>query len=203
MRGKLLTFEFKKATKSEGGDISLKDCFEQFSKLDSLVGENKWYCNKCKEQVEATKKMEIYKIPPVLILCLQRFKESKHSMYYAKKMEDLVEFPIEGLDMSPYVLNEDLKQISDLKYDLVAVSNHFGTLTGGHYTAFCKSPDSGEWNEYNDSNVSKVYNNQSIVSRSAYVLYYVRKDFFPDGDINYSSIKNSIQGYDLETGMMD
>ena len=90
MRGKLLSYDFKKATRSEGGALKLTDCFEQFSKLDVLEKDNQWYCNKCKEQVDATKMMEIYKAPPVLILCLQRFKESKHSIYYAKKMEELV-----------------------------------------------------------------------------------------------------------------
>ncbi len=87
-------------------------------------------------------------------------------------------------------------------YDLCAVSNHFGTLTGGHYTAFCKSPESGEWHDYNDSSVSKVYNESSIVSKSAYVLYYVRKDFLKDGNYNFNAIKNFIPGYDLNTGLM-
>jgi len=39
-------------------------------------------------------------------------------------------------------------------YDLIGVSNHFGSLNGGHYTANCKNPESGKWYNYNDSSVS-------------------------------------------------
>lgn len=86
---------------------------------------------------------------------------------------------------------------------MYAVSNHFGTLTGGHYTAFCKSPVTDEWQEYNDSSVSKVYNVNSVVADSAYVLYYLRRDFLPAGaSIDFNAIKYSIPGYDLSTGKM-
>jgi len=29
------------------------------------------------------------------------------------------------------------KKVNGVIYDLYAVSNHFGSLNGGHYTAFC------------------------------------------------------------------
>jgi hypothetical protein len=40
MKGKLLSFDFKKATKSEESALKLTDCFEQFSKLDNLEKDN-------------------------------------------------------------------------------------------------------------------------------------------------------------------
>lgn len=36
-------------------------------------------------------------------------------------------------------------------YHLYAVSNHSGTTMGGHYTAYCRNPGSGEWYTFNDS----------------------------------------------------
>lgn len=36
-------------------------------------------------------------------------------------------------------------------YNLYAVSNHSGTTMGGHYTAYCRNPNSGEWYTFNDS----------------------------------------------------
>lgn len=36
-------------------------------------------------------------------------------------------------------------------YNLYAVSNHSGTTMGGHYTAYCRNPSSGEWYTFNDS----------------------------------------------------
>ena len=50
----------------------------------------------------------------------------------------LIDYPIEGLDMRPFVLG--LKNESEpVFYDLYGVSNHYGSLNGGHYTAYCKN----------------------------------------------------------------
>jgi ubiquitin carboxyl-terminal hydrolase 4/11/15 len=47
-----------------------------------------------------------------------------------------------------------------------------GSLGGGHYTAFCKNKVNGNWYHMNDSSASSVKSNDSIVSSSAYVLFY-------------------------------
>lgn len=60
-----------------------------------------------------------------------------------------------------------------VKYDLFAVSNHYGGLGGGHYTAFAKK--NGQWDEYDDSSVRPAEKSQ-IISSAAYVLFYKRKD---------------------------
>lgn len=36
----------------------------------------------------------------------------------------------------------------------MAVSNHYGGLGGGHYTAYAKNPFYDKWFEFNDSSVS-------------------------------------------------
>jgi ubiquitin C-terminal hydrolase len=61
-------------------------------------------------------------------------------------------------------------------YDLLAVSNHSGSLTGGHYTAYCKEmlSQGATWHCYNDSNVSEMSPSQ-VVTSSAYVLFYSRR----------------------------
>ncbi|VVC96484.1 unnamed protein product [Leptidea sinapis] len=62
------------------------------------------------------------------------------------KLNVLVEFPLNGLDMSPLSANN-----TTATYNLYALSNHSGTTYSGHYTAYCKHPYSGDWHEYNDS----------------------------------------------------
>lgn len=74
-------------------------------------------------------------------------------------------------------------------YDLYAVSNHYGSLAFGHYTAYCKNPITGLWYDYNDSTVSEMNNPQDVVSSAAYVLYYKRRDFYPEGVVDYNAIK--------------
>jgi ubiquitin carboxyl-terminal hydrolase 4/11/15 len=66
---------------------------------------------------------------------------------------DLVNFPIEGLDIQPHVrMNCEEEGVSSV-YDLYAVVNHYGSLNGGHYTAYAKNND-GNWYDFNDSCVS-------------------------------------------------
>jgi ubiquitin C-terminal hydrolase len=56
-------------------------------------------------------------------------------------------------------------------YDLIAVSNHYGSLNGGHYTATTKNWMDSNWCDRNDSNVSET---NSIDSKAAYILFYER-----------------------------
>ena len=71
-----------------------------------------------------------------------------------------------------------------LVYDLFAVSNHTGSLEGGHYTACALSP-SGVWHSYNDRHVSVVAGSAeaqtpdairaALHTKGAYVLMYQRR----------------------------
>ncbi|TPX62619.1 hypothetical protein PhCBS80983_g00391 [Powellomyces hirtus] len=68
-------------------------------------------------------------------------------------------------------------QISDedgLIYDLFAVSNHFGGLGGGHYTAYAKNCLDNEWYNFDDSHVSKT-DEWRIMTSAAYFLFYQRR----------------------------
>jgi ubiquitin C-terminal hydrolase len=37
------------------------------------------------------------------------------------------------------------------EYQLFAVSNHYGNLGGGHYTAYARQTDDGKWYSFDDS----------------------------------------------------
>jgi hypothetical protein len=41
-------------------------------------------------------------------------------------------------------------------YDLYAVSNHYGNMGFGHYTAFARNPNNGKWYEFDDSRVQEL-----------------------------------------------
>jgi len=57
--------------------VLLSDCLREFKITEKLDEDNKWYCNMCKEHVIATKTMEVYRTPPILIITLKRFKMGK------------------------------------------------------------------------------------------------------------------------------
>uniref|UniRef100_A0A2K6MRQ4 Ubiquitin carboxyl-terminal hydrolase n=1 Tax=Rhinopithecus bieti TaxID=61621 RepID=A0A2K6MRQ4_RHIBE len=129
------------------------------------------YCPNCKEHQQATKKLDLWSLPPVLVVHLKRF---SYSRYMRDKLDTLVDFPINDLDMSEFLINPNA---GPCRYNLIAVSNHYGGMGGGHYTAFAKNKDDGKWYYFDDSSVSTASEDQ-IVSKAAYVLFYQRQDTF-------------------------
>jgi ubiquitin carboxyl-terminal hydrolase 2/21 len=51
---------------------------------------------------------------------------------------------------------------SGIKYNLFAVSNHIGSAFGGHYTAYCKHPQSKEWHSFNDSRYAMHFSASNV-----------------------------------------
>src|SRR5690606_20259152 len=88
--------------KKEKEKIELEECIEKFSTKEVLSEENLWYCNKCKEHLQASKQMQIYTLPNILVIHLKRFQYNK---YWRDKIDQFINFPIEGLDLTKFVVN--------------------------------------------------------------------------------------------------
>lgn len=151
--------------------IDLKECLEKFGQPEKLTKDNAWRCPNCKEEVLASKRLELGRMPEILVIQLKRF---SFSGYYREKLSALVSYPIEALDMSPYVLDFERDRTDSLIYDLFAVSNHSGGLGGGHYTAVAYNSEAKQWMNYDDSYVSTA-RLDSILSSENYVLFYKRR----------------------------
>ena len=89
------------------------------------------------------------------------------------KIDTLVDFPIEGLDIGKYVVNEDKKKES--VYALFVIGNHSGSLSFGHYYAYAKNHVKGKWFEFNDNSVFEIDDSNRLVSSTAYVLFYRKR----------------------------
>lgn len=83
----------------------------------------------------------------------------------------LIDVPLEGLDMGSYVQHKQ-EGVSTI-YDLFAVSNHMGSLSGGHYTAIARNFKTQQWFEFDDSTVSGSI---PKITAHAYVLFFKRRD---------------------------
>lgn len=94
------------------------------------------YCPRCKEHRQATKKLDLWMLPDILVFHLKRF---SYSRYMKNKLDTFVNFPIHNLNLSKYMKN---KSDEPYIYELYAISNHYGGLGGGHYTAYAKVKDS-------------------------------------------------------------
>ncbi|KAL0671291.1 hypothetical protein Bca4012_033995 [Brassica carinata] len=149
--------------------ISFLSCLENFLAEEPLGPNNMWFCPESKEKRKANKKLDLLKLPEILVLHLKRFRTSK---YFVKKIDTFVNFPINDLDLSKYVKN---KNGESYLYELYAVSNHYiGPGGVRHYTAYAKLIDYNKWYHFNDSYVSPV--NESVVrSKAAYLLFYRRR----------------------------
>ncbi|GAX80199.1 hypothetical protein CEUSTIGMA_g7637.t1 [Chlamydomonas eustigma] len=148
--------------------VSLSACVEAFLQPEQLSEADSWYCPKCKEHVQADKKLDLWHLPEVLVVHLKRFSYTRSSR---EKLNTQVEFPLKGLDLSRYLLRtQGVPPI----YDCYAVSNHYGGMGGGHYTAYCKLPSEDKWYSFDDSHVSEVEESQ-VTGSAAYVLFYRRR----------------------------
>lgn len=95
--------------------FKLKDCIELFTTKEKLGAEDPWwetyhfwcvcghirfltwtrmsfrYCPNCKQHQQATKKLDLWSLPPVLVVHLKRF---SYSRYMRDKLDSLVDFPL-------------------------------------------------------------------------------------------------------------
>jgi ubiquitin C-terminal hydrolase len=154
--------------------VSIYDCLDAYRSKEKLEKENAWYCSICKDHQEAIKKLEIYSAPNILIIQFKRFRIKSTGLILGmlsnKKNDSLIDFPIDNFDLSNYIVAESEQK--DAQYELIAISQHFGNLTSGHYTALCRNR--GEWYHFDDERVSRSKIND-VVSPAAYLLFYRKK----------------------------
>lgn len=124
--------------------ITLDECLDEFERAETLSEEDMWYCPRCKEHRRASKKFDLWKTPDILVAHLKRF---SNSGYRREKLDVVVDFPIEGLDLTSRVIEKEDGR--DEIYDLIAVDDHYGGLGGGHYTAYAKNFMDERWYNFN------------------------------------------------------
>ncbi|KAD3641397.1 hypothetical protein E3N88_30621 [Mikania micrantha] len=156
-----------KKTKPES--ISLFSCLDAFLKEEPLGPDDMWYCPGCKEHRQATKKLDLWKLPDIIVFHLKRF---SYSRFLKNKLDTFVNFPIHNLDLSKYVKSKDSSGGSSV-YELYAISNHYGGLGGGHYSAYAKLVEEDRWYHFDDSHVTPV-SEGDIRTSAAYLLFYQR-----------------------------
>ena len=105
------------AKRKEGRSISLDDCLDEFSKEETLGEDDLWYCPQCKKHQAATKKLEIYQAPDILVICIKRFGSSRR---LSDKLDQFVSFPIEGLDLNDRVEERKIARSLELSGDEAA-----------------------------------------------------------------------------------
>lgn len=150
--------------------VSIYDCFRTFSTPEVLGSQDLWYCPRCKDHKQATKTIQIWDTGDILTIHLKRFQSYRA---FSDKINMVVDFPIEGLDMGTFISDKENEACNI--YDLIAVDNHYGGLGGGHYTASVKNFLDNNWYYYNDGSVSLIDDPNQCVTSAAYLLFYRRR----------------------------
>lgn len=181
--------------------VSLDDCLEEFTTTELLDDNNKWHCPQCRRFTRLTKKIQITRLPEVLIIHFKRFEISPTG--YFTKLDTFVKYPVNDvLDLTSYwpdvgtVINDHpvsmnkekeaqilsslptRNQVAPFRYKLYGVANHFGNLTTGHYTAYVhKASDAKkarEWCYFDDAKITYNCKESQVLNKNAYCLFYQR-----------------------------
>ncbi|OUM68702.1 hypothetical protein PIROE2DRAFT_68006 [Piromyces sp. E2] len=148
---------------------NLYHCLDKYIEVEHLDGNDAWSCPNCKIKVSATKQLILSKLPSIMMIHLKRF-------YYQGPFKDKITknitFPLKNLDLEKYTYPFKCND-NKYKYNLFAISNHYGTLSGGHYTAFVKDRRTNNWISFDDSRISDI-SESKIMTNAAYILFYER-----------------------------
>uniref|UniRef100_A0A8C2Z7J9 ubiquitinyl hydrolase 1 n=1 Tax=Cyclopterus lumpus TaxID=8103 RepID=A0A8C2Z7J9_CYCLU len=180
---------------------SLAQCFQLYTKEEQLAPDDAWRCPHCKQLQQGSIKLSLWTLPDILILHLKRFRQDGDRRM---KMQNMVKFPLTGMDMAPHMVKRSQSSWSlpshwspwrrpygmgrdpeDYLYDLYAVCNHHGTMQGGHYTAHCKNSIDGQWYCFDDSDVQPISEDE-VCKQTGYILFYQRRATIPSWSANSS-----------------
>jgi ubiquitin carboxyl-terminal hydrolase 8 len=145
---------------------NLYDCLNQYTLAETLSGDNAWFNEKTKEKEDVIKRITFWNFPKIFVIILKRF--TPDGRY---KINSPLDFPIHNLDLSKYVKGYNP---TTYVYELYGICNHFGGTSGGHYTSIVKHAEN-KWIHFNDDAIELIENENSIITPSAYCLFYRKK----------------------------
>lgn len=86
-------------------------------------------------------------------------------------IQNFIDFKLTGMNFGKHATACGGKMNRYTNYNLFAVCNHFGSMEGGHYTAYCLSERYMKWFKYDDHEVTEM-EPRDVVTPAAYVLFF-------------------------------
>ncbi|KAI4815484.1 hypothetical protein KUCAC02_005628 [Chaenocephalus aceratus] len=97
----------EQSRRAQAEPISLDSCLKAFTSEEELGEDELYYCSKCKTHRLATKKLDLWRLPPMLIVHLKRFQFVNGRWIKSQK---IVKFPRQNFDPSAFLAPRDLEQ---------------------------------------------------------------------------------------------
>ena len=144
---KVKEYKIRKTGQNDNLDLNLYDAFLCEQEEEKLEGENMIYCNRCKKLSPGCIAKNIYGMPRILIILLNR---GKNNLEFNEefRFDEFLDFNDKNIviNQSPYK-----------KYFLCGIITHLGESgTSGHFIAYCRNDINDKFTRYNDDMVTKV-----------------------------------------------
>ncbi|XP_074869930.1 ubiquitin carboxyl-terminal hydrolase 32 isoform X2 [Carettochelys insculpta] len=97
----------EQSRRAQAEPINLDSCLRAFTSEEELGEDEMYYCSKCKTHCLATKKLDLWRLPPILIIHLKRFQFVNGRWIKSQK---IVKFPRESFDPSAFLVQRDPSQ---------------------------------------------------------------------------------------------
>uniref|UniRef100_A0ACB8EC46 Ubiquitin carboxyl-terminal hydrolase 32 n=2 Tax=Sphaerodactylus townsendi TaxID=933632 RepID=A0ACB8EC46_9SAUR len=94
----------EQSRRGQAEPINLDSCLRAFTSEEELGEDEMYYCSKCKTHCLATKKLDLWRLPPILIIHLKRFQFVNGRWIKSQK---IVKFPRESFDPSAFLVPRD------------------------------------------------------------------------------------------------
>nr|KYP70089.1 Ubiquitin carboxyl-terminal hydrolase 16 [Cajanus cajan] len=150
----------------EGEITTLVEALQRFTSTETLDGENKYHCVRCKSYERAKKKLTVSEAPNVLTVALKRFQSGKFG-----KLNKPVQFP-EILNLAPFMSGTSDKSPIYRLYGVVVHLDVMNAAFSGHYVCYLKNIQN-KWFKVDDSVVTPI-ELERVLTKGAYMLFYAR-----------------------------
>ncbi|XP_019431245.1 PREDICTED: ubiquitin carboxyl-terminal hydrolase 17-like isoform X1 [Lupinus angustifolius] len=150
----------------EGEVTTLEEALRRFTSTETLDGENKYHCIRCKSYEKAKKKLTVSEAPNVLTIALKRFQSGKFG-----KLNKPIRFP-EILDLAPFMSGTSDRSPIYRLYGVVVHLDSMNAAFTGHYVCYVKNFQN-RWFKVDDS-VVKAVELERVLRKEAYMLLYAR-----------------------------
>jgi ubiquitin C-terminal hydrolase len=132
---------------------NLNDCYKHYKQRIKLMGDNSYYCEKCKDKRIASKRTKITYWPNHLIIILKRFTNNGR----LQKNNNIIDIPLKWIQ----------------SYKLKGIVFHSGSLFGGHYIYIGYHND--KWILFNDDHINEISEEQLNNYKNIGYIYYFEK----------------------------